>query len=124
MEGRVAGLRVLPVEGRLLVLEQPGQEASEAAAGGHVKQAAALGVAAAAGGVAVPADPGHELRLAGRLARRSDELAGVLGRPAQPMRMHLQEVLCQKTKTKLCVANFKSNKFQRFFGIKITILFP
>jgi len=82
MEGRVARLRVLPVEGRLLVLEQPGEQAGEAAAGGHVEQAAALRVAAAAGCVAVAAQPGQQLGLAHRLARRCDELAGVMGRPA------------------------------------------
>jgi hypothetical protein len=47
-----------------------------------VEQAAALRVAAAAGCVAVAAQPGQQLGLAHRLARRCDELAGVMGRPA------------------------------------------
>jgi hypothetical protein len=55
-----------------------------------VEQAAALRVAAAAGCVAVAAQPGQQLGLAHRLAGRGDELAGVMGRPALSKMIHFQ----------------------------------
>ena len=36
VQGRVAGLPVLAVDGRLLVAQQPGQQVDEAATGGHM----------------------------------------------------------------------------------------